>query len=50
MAAKPDRLPAVEGLRDGMLTFDDSLIGIEPFGRRTQPPMRSRTPDVRGAA
>lgn len=31
--------PAIEGI---MLTFDDFIMGIEPFGQYIQPLMRSR--------
>lgn len=50
VAAKLDELAAVEGLSGVMLTFDDFIIGMEQFGRRIQPLMRSRRPDVRDAA
>jgi pyrimidine oxygenase len=32
----------IDGLAGVMLTFDDFVIGIEQFGRRIQPLMRSR--------
>ncbi|HKK30477.1 MAG TPA: pyrimidine utilization protein A [Alphaproteobacteria bacterium] len=50
VAAKLDELAEVEGLTGVMLTFDDFIIGMEQFGRRIQPLMRCRNPDVRHAA
>jgi pyrimidine oxygenase len=35
-------MAAIPGLQGAMLTFDDYLIGIEQFGTRIQPLMRSR--------
>ena len=32
----------IDGLAGVMLTFDDFIIGIEQFGQRIQPLMRSR--------
>jgi alkanesulfonate monooxygenase SsuD/methylene tetrahydromethanopterin reductase-like flavin-dependent oxidoreductase (luciferase family) len=40
-------LPGTKGL---MLTFDDFLIGMEQFGQRIQPVMRSRQARLTGAA
>ena len=37
-----DELAAVRGLEGVMLTFDDFLIGMEQFGTRIQPLMKSR--------
>ena len=37
-----DEMAEVEGLAGVMLTFDDFVIGIEQFGQRIQPLMRSR--------
>jgi len=37
-----DEAAEIEGLQGVMLTFDDYLIGIEQFGTRIQPLMRSR--------
>jgi pyrimidine oxygenase len=42
VAAKLDELAAVEGLRGVMLTFDDFVLGIEDFGTKIQPLMKSR--------
>jgi pyrimidine oxygenase len=38
-----DELSEVPGVEGVMLTFDDFLIGMEQFGTRIQPQMRSRT-------
>ena len=38
-----DELASVPGLRGVMLTFDDFITGMENFGMRIQPLMRSRT-------
>ena len=38
-----DELAAVPGVQGVMLTFDDFIIGMEQFGTRIQPLMRSRT-------
>jgi pyrimidine oxygenase len=38
-----DEVAGVPGVRGVMLTFDDFLIGVEQFGRRIQPLMRSRS-------
>jgi len=37
-----DEMAAIEGLAGVMLTFDDFVIGVEQFGQRIQPLMRSR--------
>ena len=37
-----DEMAEVEGLAGVMLTFDDFVIGVEQFGQRIQPLMRSR--------
>jgi pyrimidine oxygenase len=37
-----DELAAVPGVQGAMLTFDDFLIGMEAFGTRIQPLMKSR--------
>jgi pyrimidine oxygenase len=37
-----DEMAEIEGLAGVMLTFDDFVIGIEQFGQRIQPLMRSR--------
>ena len=37
-----DELGAVPGVRGAMLTFDDFIVGMEQFGTRIQPLMRSR--------
>jgi pyrimidine oxygenase len=37
-----DELAAVPGVRGVMVTFDDFVIGMEQFGTRIQPLMRSR--------
>jgi pyrimidine oxygenase len=35
-----DELSRVPGVRGGMLTFDDFVIGMEQFGTRIKPLMR----------
>jgi pyrimidine oxygenase len=35
-------MAGIEGLAGVMLTFDDFIIGVEQFGQRIQPLMRSR--------
>jgi pyrimidine oxygenase len=40
-------LPGTKGL---MLTFDDFLIGMEQFGQRIQPLMKSRRDRLANAA
>lgn len=42
IARQLDELALMPGLRGVMLTFDDYLIGMEQFGTRIQPLMRSR--------
>jgi pyrimidine oxygenase len=37
-----DELASVPGVQGVMLTFDDFIIGMEQFGTRIQPLMRSR--------
>ena len=37
-----DELAEVPGVQGVMLTFDDFVIGMEQFGTRIQPLMRSR--------
>lgn len=37
-----DEMAEIEGLAGVMLTFDDFVIGVEQFGQRIQPLMRSR--------
>ncbi len=37
-----DEMAEIDGLAGVMLTFDDFIIGIEQFGQRIQPLMRSR--------
>ena len=44
-----DEMAAVPGVHGVMLTFDDFIIGMEQFGTRILPLMRSRA-DVRRAA
>jgi pyrimidine oxygenase len=44
-----DEMAAVPGVRGVMLTFDDFIVGMEQFGTRILPLMRSRD-DVRRAA
>jgi pyrimidine oxygenase len=44
-----DELAAVPGVRGVMLTFDDFVIGMEQFGTRIMPLMRSRN-DIKIAA
>ncbi len=47
VAASLDKLAEVEGLRGVMMTFDDFEIGMEQFGRRIQPLMKSRRKSLR---
>jgi pyrimidine oxygenase len=49
VATQLDALAETPGLQGVMLTFDDFLIGMEQFGTRIQPLMRSRR-HVAGAA
>jgi pyrimidine oxygenase len=44
-----DQLAEVPGVEGAMLTFDDFLIGMEQFGTRIQPLMRSRTAMLQAA-
>jgi pyrimidine oxygenase len=37
-----DEVATVPGVRGVMLTFDDFVIGMEQFGQRIQPLMKSR--------
>ena len=37
-----DEMAEIDGLAGVMLTFDDFIIGIEQFGQRIQPLMKSR--------
>ena len=45
-----DDLSKVPGVQGVMLTFDDFLIGMEQFGTRIQPLMRSRASPSRAAS
>ena len=38
-----DEMSAVPGVRGVMMTFDDFVIGMEQFGIRILPQMRSRS-------
>ena len=38
-----DEMSAVPGVRGVMMTFDDFVIGMEQFGTRILPQMRSRS-------
>jgi alkanesulfonate monooxygenase SsuD/methylene tetrahydromethanopterin reductase-like flavin-dependent oxidoreductase (luciferase family) len=38
-----DEMAEIPGLQGAMLTFDDYLVGLEQFGTRIQPLMRSRS-------
>ena len=42
VAKHMDELAAIPGLQGVMLTFDDFLIGMDQFGTRIQPLMKSR--------
>ena len=42
IAAMLDEMAAVPGVQGAMLTFDDFVAGMEDFGTRIQPLMRSR--------
>ena len=44
-----DEVASVPGTKGIMLTFDDFIIGMDQFGQRIQPHMRSRT-HVKAAA
>ncbi len=37
-----DEMAEIEGLAGVVLTFDDFVIGVEQFGQRIQPLMKSR--------
>jgi pyrimidine oxygenase len=37
-----DELATIDGLKGVMLTFDDFVVGVEQFGQRIQPLMKSR--------
>jgi pyrimidine oxygenase len=50
VARQLDALAETPGLQGVMLTFDDFLIGMEQFGRRIKPPMRSRRHIAEAAA
>ena len=47
IAAMLDEMAAVPGVQGAMLTFDDFVVGMENFGTRIQPLMRSRPPGTR---
>jgi pyrimidine oxygenase len=49
VAAMLDEMAAVPGVRGVMLTFDDFVIGMEQFGTRILPLMRSRGAVTRAA-
>jgi pyrimidine oxygenase len=49
VAAMLDEVGAIPGLAGAMLTFDDFVTGMDQFGQRIQPLMRSRA-HVRAAA
>ncbi|MBE9607134.1 pyrimidine utilization protein A [Acetobacteraceae bacterium H6797] len=49
VAKKLDELAALPGLGGVMLTFDDFRVGIDQFGQRIQPLMRSRQHVVEAA-
>ena len=42
VAAMLDELAALEGIAGVLLTFDDFIAGVENFGTRIQPIMKSR--------
>jgi pyrimidine oxygenase len=50
VASLLDEVAAVPGTKGIMLTFDDFLIGMEQFGTRIQPLMKSRAERVSAAA
>ncbi|WP_158742671.1 pyrimidine utilization protein A [Acidisphaera sp. L21] len=50
IAALLDDLAAVPGVQGAMLTFDDFVIGMEQFGTRIQPLMKSRQQALSQAA
>ena len=43
IASLLDRLALVPGVQGAMMTFDDFEIGMEQFGTRIQPLMKSRS-------
>lgn len=43
VAAALDEVAAIEGVAGVMLAFDDFVLGMEQFGRRIQPLMKSRS-------
>ena len=43
VASMLDTLDGIEGCKGIMLTFDDFLVGLDQFGQRIQPLMRSRS-------
>jgi pyrimidine oxygenase len=43
IAGMLDQLSEIPGVKGAMLTFDDFLIGMEQFGTRIQPLMKSRS-------
>ena len=45
-----DEVAAVPGVAGIMLTFDDLLIGMEQFGQRIQPLMKSRAAKLKTVA
>ena len=45
-----DEAATVPGTKGIMLTFDDFIVGIEQFGRRIQPLMKSRADRLKVAA
>jgi pyrimidine oxygenase len=49
IAKQMDDLAAIPGLAGVMLTFDDFLIGMEQFGTRIMPLMKSRLPVTQAA-
>lgn len=49
VAGMLDEIADVPGLRGVMLTFDDFIVGMEQFGERIQPLMRSRVHVAVGA-
>ena len=49
VAAMLDEMATVPGVQGVMMTFDDFVIGMENFGTRIQPLMRSRQAAVTAA-
>jgi len=45
-----DELAEVPGVRGVMMTFDDFVIGMEQFGQRIQPLMKSRAAKLKQVA